>query len=101
MHLGEPVVLVVVSVAGALLLGIVVGEPELGIVTLEHGAFFEGMLHRALVVKAWLLKHVIEEPGAPGAALGILAIHGYDKIGLKGLLLPLAPLFLFLGETGG
>ena len=28
-------------------------------------------------------------------------IRGYDNLGLKGLLLPLAPLFLFLGEMGG
>ena len=78
MHLREPVVLVVVSVVGALLLGIVVGEPELGLVMLEHGAFFEGMLHQALVVRAGLLKHVIEEPGASSKALGILAICGHD-----------------------
>ena len=43
-HFGEPVILVVISVVGALLLGIVVGEPELGVVMSEHGAFFEGML---------------------------------------------------------
>jgi len=59
-HLEEPIVLVVVFVAGALLLGIIVGEPELGIVTSEHGAFFEGMLHRALVVRAGLLEHIVE-----------------------------------------
>ena len=63
----------------------------------KHGAFFEGMLHRALMVRARLLKHVVEKPGASG----ILAIRGCDEIGLEGLLLPLAPLFLFLGETGG
>ena len=77
-HLGEPVVLVVVSVAGTLLLGIVLGEPKLGIVTSEHGAFFEGMLHRALVVRAWLLKHIVDYFEAPVGASGILAICGYD-----------------------
>ena len=60
MHLGEPVVLIIVSVVGALLLGIVIGEPELGIVMSEHGAFFEGMLHRALVVRVGLLEHIVE-----------------------------------------
>ena len=60
MHLGEPVVLIIVSVAGALLLGIIIGEPKLGIVTSEHGAFFKGMLHRALVVRAGLLEHIVE-----------------------------------------
>ena len=100
-HLGEPVILVVVPIASAPLLGVIVGEPELGVVTPEHGALFEGMLHWALMVRAWLLKHVVEEPGAPSGASGILAIHDCDKIGLEGLLLPLAPLFLFLGETGG
>ena len=59
-HLGEPIVLVVILVAGAPLLGIVVGEPELGVVTSEHGAFFEGMLYRALVVRAGLLEHIVE-----------------------------------------
>ena len=101
MHLGEPIVLVVVSIAGALLLGIIVGEPELGVVTSEHGAFFEGMLHRALVVRIGLLKHIIEYSGAPAEASGILAIRGCDEISLEGLLLPWASLFLFLGETGG
>ena len=33
MYLGEPVVLVIVPVADALLLGVVVGEPEPGVVT--------------------------------------------------------------------
>ena len=78
MHLGEPVVLVVVPITGVLLLGIIVGEPELGVVTSEHGALFGGLLHRALVVRAWLLKHVVEEPGAPSGASGILAIYGHD-----------------------
>ena len=78
MHFGEPVVLVVISVAGTLLLGIVVGEPELGVVISEHGALFEGMLHRALVIRARLLKHVVEGPGASGEASGILAICGRD-----------------------
>ena len=53
------------------------------------------------MVRAWLLEHVVEEPGAPSGASGVLAICGCDKIGLEDLLLPLAPLFLFLGETGG
>ena len=101
MHFGEPVVLVIISVTGALLPGIVIGEPELGVVTSEHGALFEGMLHRALVVRTGLLKHIIEYFGAPTGALGILAICGCDEIGLEGLLLPQASLFLFLGETGG
>ena len=59
------------------------------------------MLHWALVVRAGFLKHVVEEPGAPGGASGILAIYGYDEIGLEGLLLPLATLFLLLGDMGG
>ena len=77
-HLREPVVLVVVSVAGALLPGVVVGKPELGIVTSEHGAFFKGVIYRALVVRAGLLKHVVEEPEASGGASRILAICGRD-----------------------
>ena len=59
-HLGEPVILVVVSVAGALLLGVIVGEPELGVVASEYGSFFEGMLYQALVVRAGLLEHIVE-----------------------------------------
>ena len=59
------------------------------------------MLHRALMVRAGLLKHVVEEPGASGGASGILAIRGSDEIGLEDLLLPQAPLFLSLGEAGG
>ena len=59
------------------------------------------MLHRALVVRTGLLKHIVEYSGAPAGASKILAIRGYDEIGLEGLLLPWASLFLFLGETGG
>jgi hypothetical protein len=77
-HLGEPVILVIVPIAGVLLLGTVITEPELGVVTLEHGALFKGVLHRALVVRAGLLKHVVEEPGASSGASGILAICGHD-----------------------
>ena len=87
-HFREPVVLVVISVAGALLPGIVIGEPELGVVTSEHGAFFEGMLHRALVVRTGLLKHIVEYSEAPAGDSEILAIRGYDEIGIEGLLLP-------------
>ena len=53
------------------------------------------------MVRVGLLKHVVEELGASGGASGILAIRGRDEIGLKDLLLPLAILFLFLGEAGG
>ena len=77
-HLGKPVVLVVVPITGVPLFGIVVGEPELGVVASEHGALFEGVLHWALVVRAGLLKHVVEEPGAFSEASGILAICGRD-----------------------
>ena len=73
MHLGEPIV----PIAAAPLLGIVVGEPELGVVMPEHGALFEGMLHRALVVRAGLLKHFVEEPGASRASR-IFALYGHD-----------------------
>ena len=76
-YLGEPVVLVIVPVAGAFLLGIVVGEPELGVVTPEHGAILEGVLYQALVVRAGFLKHVVERSGAP-RALGILVFYGRD-----------------------
>ena len=101
MHLREPIVLAVVSIAGALLPGVIVGKPELGVVTSEHGAFFKGVLYRALVVRAGLLEHVVEYSGAPDGPSGVLAISGCDKIGLEGLWLPWAPLFLFLRETGG
>ena len=83
----------------ALLVGIIVGEPELGVVMSEHGALFEGVLHRALVVRAGLPKHVVEEPRASRAS-GILALYGHDQIGLEDGLLPLATLFLSLGEVG-
>ena len=99
MHLGEPVILVVVPIACAPLLGVVIGEPELGVVTSEHGALFEGVLHWALVVRAGLLKHIVEEPEASGAS-GILAIRCCDETGLEDLLLPLATLFLFPEEVG-
>ena len=59
------------------------------------------MLHRALVVRIGLLKHIVEYSEAPAGASEILAIRGCDEIGLEGLLLPQASLFLFLGETGG
>ena len=101
MYLGEPIVLVVVSVAGALLLGIIVGEPELGVVMSEHGAFFEGVLYQALVVRAGLFEHVVEYSEAPDGASWVLAISGCNEIDLEGLCLPWAPLFLFLRETGG
>ena len=53
------------------------------------------------MVRAGLLKHVVEEPGASSGASGILAIYGHDQTSLEDLLLPLATLFLFLGEVGG
>ena len=61
--------------AGAL---IIVGEPELGVVMPEHGALFEGVLHRALVVRVGLLKHVVKEPRASGEASGIFVTCGRD-----------------------
>ena len=93
MYLREPVVLVVVSVVLAPLLGIVVGEPELGVVSPEHGALLEGVLYRALMVWAGSFKHVVEEPWASG----ILVVRGRDEPGLENLLFPLASLLLFLG----
>ena len=53
------------------------------------------------MVRTWLLKHIVDYFEAPVGASGILAICGYDEIGLEGFLLPWASLFLFLGETGG
>ena len=99
MHLGEPVVLVIVPVAGALLLGVVVGGAKPGVVAPQHGAILEGVLDRALVVRAGFLKHVIERSGAPGAS-EILAFCGHDHIGLEDSPLPLAILLLPFGETG-
>ena len=87
MYLGEPVVLVIVLVAGALLLGVIIGEPEPSVVTPQHGAILEGVLDQALVVRAGFLKHVVERPRASGAS-GILAFCGPDQIGLQDLLLP-------------
>ena len=92
-YLGEPIALVVVSVVLAPLLGIVVGEPELGVVSPEHGALLEGVLYRALMVWAGSFKHVVEEPWASG----ILVVYGRDEPGLENLLFPLASL-LFLGR---
>jgi len=91
-YLGEPVVLVVVSIVLAPLLGIIVGEPELGVVSPEHGALLEGVLYQALMVWAGSFKHVVEEPWASR----ILAVCGHDEPGLENLLFPLASL-LFLG----
>ena len=99
-HLGEPVVLVIVPIAGAFLLGIVVGVSEPGVVTPQHGAILEGVLDRALVVRAGFLKHVVERPRAFEAS-GILAFCGRDQISPQDLLLPQAPLLLSLGEAGG
>ena len=99
MYLGEPVVHVIIPVAGALLFGVVVGEPEPGIVMPQHGAILEGVLYQALVVRAGFLKHVIEGPRVPRAS-GILAFCGCDQVGLEDGLLPLATLFLSFGEVG-
>ena len=93
MHFREPVVLVVISVVGALLPSIVVGEPELGVVSPEHGALLEDVLYRALMVWAGSFKHVVEEPWASG----ILVVRGRNEPGLENLLFPLASLLLFLG----
>ena len=80
-YLGEPVVLVFVPTVGALLLGVVVGEPEPGVVAPQHGAILESMPDRALVVRAGFLEHVVEGPRAFEAS-GILAFCGRDQIGL-------------------
>ena len=77
MNLGEPIVLVVFPATCAPFLGVVVGESELGIVVLEHGALLKGVLHQALVVRVGLLEHIVEEPRTSGAS-GILAICGHD-----------------------
>ena len=98
-YLGEPVVLVFVPATGALLLGVVAGEPEPGVVAPQHGAILESVLDRALVVRAGFLEHVVKRPRASGAS-GILAFCGHDQIGLEDGLLPLATLFLSFGEVG-
>ena len=74
---GNPSSLSSAPTAGVPLFGIVVGESDLGVVTSEHGALFEGVLYWALVVRAGLPKHVIEEPGASGASR-ILVFYGRD-----------------------
>ena len=43
---------------------------------------------------------LLKGPGPLAGALGILAFYGYDQIGLEDGLLPLATLFLSLGEVG-
>jgi len=80
-YLGETVVLVLVPIVGALLLGVVVGEPEPGVVTPQHGAILESVLDRTLVVRAGLLEHVVEGPRAFEAS-GVLAFCGRDQISL-------------------
>ena len=80
-YLGEPVVLVFVLVAGALLLVVVVREPEPGVVASQHGAILESVLDRALVVRAGFLEHVVEGPRAFEAS-GVLAFCGRDQISL-------------------
>jgi hypothetical protein len=42
------------------LLGLVLLRDEAAVVLLEHVALFEGVVDRGLVVRAWLLQHVVE-----------------------------------------
>ena len=83
-HLGEPIVLVIVPVAGPFRLGVVVGGPELGVVTPEHGAILEGVLYQALMVRARFPKHVVEGSRALEAS-GILAFCGRDQRWQRGI----------------
>src|SRR6185503_5324224 len=107
LHWGE---LVISTFVASILLLVLVAMRDAVVVFLEHLALFEGMVDRALVVRARLLKHVVElattaSRGASrhfavwGGCEGLLGVLCLPQPALvwRGRLLSLPPPLLFLG----
>lgn len=94
MNVGELLAFVVVSIFEAFLPAFFRQRTGLVVEAPEHVALNEGVLDRALMVRAGLPQHLVEHTGTPLRSLGVTLLCYGDKIHGEGLMLAMLRLLL-------
>jgi hypothetical protein len=101
MHIGEAInLVVVVSGIGGLPVSSLRGGARLVVEALEHVTFAEGVLDRALMIRARLLQHFVEDPWPPLGDPRIAFFRSDNELGDEGLERALLCFFFLLPFFG-
>jgi hypothetical protein len=101
MHIGEAInLVVVVSGIGGLPVSSLRGGARLVVEALEHVTFAEGVLDRALMIRARLLQHFVEDPWPPLGDPRIAFFRSDNELGDEGLKRALLCFFFLLPFFG-